>query len=150
MCSRSRFQEQRIIKAASIRFAVYLKQNAILPYNDVYEEYAKICIENEEMCVRVDRNRDKTKLKNLRRCLAEYRQERDAIIAGIKAGRDAAEKRDDIEDIERCKQQLFGLKHNGAELRKSYDAALAGYEHYIDASFELTGPRFWGKHGKKK
>ncbi|KAH7714816.1 aaa atpase domain containing protein [Aphelenchoides avenae] len=141
-------EEQRIIKAASIRFAVYLKKNAILPYNDVYEEYAKLCIENEEMCVRVDRNRDRTKLANLRRCLAEYRQERDAIIAGIEAGKGV--ERGDIDDIDKCKQGLFGLKHFGAELRKSYDAALAGYEHYNDASFELTGPKFWVTNGKKK
>ncbi|KAH7703158.1 hypothetical protein AAVH_29672 [Aphelenchoides avenae] len=141
-------EEQRIIKAASVRFAAYLKQNAILPYNDVYEEYAKLCIENEEMCVRFDRNRDRTKLKNLRRCLAEYRQERDAIIAGIEAGKGV--ERVDTDDIERCKQQLFGLKHNGAELHKLYDAALAGYEHYKDAGFELTGPKFWDTHGKKK
>ncbi|KAH7709635.1 aaa ATPase domain containing protein [Aphelenchoides avenae] len=141
--------EQGIIKWVSIRFAVYLKLNAILPYDDVFEEYVEICIANEEMCVRAEKNRDSTKLDNLNRSLAEYRQQRDTIVAAIEAG-DASVETVGIADIAAAREQLFELKHNGVQLKELYDAALAGYEHYKGEKAEVREPKIWKVEGKIK
>ena len=64
--------EQKIIMEASIRFAVFLNQNAIMTYNDVFEKYVEKSIEEEEKCFKA--GGDRSKLDSLKRCLNEYRQ----------------------------------------------------------------------------
>ncbi|KAH7709648.1 aaa atpase domain containing protein [Aphelenchoides avenae] len=146
---RENLQEQGTIKKVSIMFAVYLKLNAILPYDDVFEAYVKICIANEEMCVRADKNRDTTKLDNLKRSLAEYRQERDTIVAAIDAG-DKTVKVVSLADIAAARQQLFKLERYGAQLKELYDATLAGYERYKGEKAEMREPKIWTEDGRKK
>ncbi|KAH7706138.1 hypothetical protein AAVH_26638, partial [Aphelenchoides avenae] len=141
--------EQGTIKDVSLLFAVYLKLKAILPYDDVFEAYVKICIANEEMCVRADKNRNTTKLDNLNRSLAEYRHERDTIVAAIDAG-DKRVKAVSLADISAAREQLFKLVHYGTQLKELYDATLAGYERYKGEKAEVREPKIWTTDGKKK
>lgn len=138
--------EQDVIKSISIRFATYLKQNAILPYNDLFEKYAELCIKNEQKCVRQGKS---TKLENLKRCLAEYLKDRDTILHAIDAG-DKSVEEISFEEIEACQQQLFQLKHSGNNLKQLYDATLALNEHYKEEKEELRKPKVWRIPGKKK
>ena len=41
-------REEMIIKEASARFAIFLRDNTLTPYNDCTEAYLKICMKNEE------------------------------------------------------------------------------------------------------
>ena len=40
--------EERLIKEASAKFAIFLRDNTLTPYNDCTEAYLKICMENEK------------------------------------------------------------------------------------------------------
>uniref|UniRef100_A0AC35GU78 G domain-containing protein n=1 Tax=Panagrolaimus sp. PS1159 TaxID=55785 RepID=A0AC35GU78_9BILA len=116
--------EQKIIMDASIRFAVFLKQNAIMAYNDVFEKYVEKSIEEEEKCIRA--GGDNTKLNNLKRCLDEYRQERAAIEHAIQSGGNAPQQIT-TDDVKNMKTELFALPHFGAKLKELFNRTVQGY-----------------------
>uniref|UniRef100_A0AC35GCA2 G domain-containing protein n=1 Tax=Panagrolaimus sp. PS1159 TaxID=55785 RepID=A0AC35GCA2_9BILA len=116
--------EQKIIMEASIRFAVFLKQNAIMAYNDVFEKYVEKSIEEEEKCIRA--GGDHSKLNNLKRCLAEYRQERATIEQAILKGGNNAQQIS-TDDVKHMKSTLFALPHFGAKLKELFNRTVQGY-----------------------
>uniref|UniRef100_A0AC34GTH8 G domain-containing protein n=1 Tax=Panagrolaimus sp. ES5 TaxID=591445 RepID=A0AC34GTH8_9BILA len=132
--------EQKVIMDASIRFAVFLKQNAIMAYNDVFEKYVEKSIEEEEKCIQA--GGDHTKLKNLKRCLDEYRQERAAIEHAIQRGGNAPQQIS-TDDVQNMKKDLFALPHFGAKLKELFNLTVQGYALNQQQSVQkFTKPNF--------
>lgn len=69
--------EQKVITQISVKYGIFLKKNAILPYNDVYEDYLNHAIKEEERCA--VETRDTVKLDKLKQMIDEYREERKII-----------------------------------------------------------------------
>jgi hypothetical protein len=75
--------EQKMISEASVKFAVFLKTCAILPYNDVFEAYVNHAIEEEQRSVLF--TLDTSKVRRLKGLLNVYREEQRMIENAINA-----------------------------------------------------------------
>uniref|UniRef100_A0AC35G8Y5 Uncharacterized protein n=1 Tax=Panagrolaimus sp. PS1159 TaxID=55785 RepID=A0AC35G8Y5_9BILA len=116
-------EQQKIIQT-SLRFGSFLQANAILPYNDAFEKYVEQSIREEENCIKV--GGDPSKLKNLKKCLAEYKQEKCLISKAAKKKGANDGKAIDPAEIDACKAELFNLPHTGQTLRALFQASEDG------------------------
>uniref|UniRef100_A0A914QVJ8 AIG1-type G domain-containing protein n=1 Tax=Panagrolaimus davidi TaxID=227884 RepID=A0A914QVJ8_9BILA len=115
-------EQQKIIKI-SLRFGSFLQANAIIPYNDAFEKYVEKTISQEEKCIQF--GGDRSKLDNLKKLLAEYRQEKAMLNkAAISSDQDASPISPD--EIEFLKEQLFSLNQTGDILKKLFKATEDG------------------------
>ena len=108
--------EQKIVSDAMVKFAGYLKQNAILEYNSAFEERMKMEIRNEQAAVKGGGNR--ATLEKLETTLQEYVERKAKLEAILVSASD--EKIDPIQ-IGDLKQQLFDLPLYGSKIKELYD-----------------------------
>uniref|UniRef100_A0AC35GX90 G domain-containing protein n=1 Tax=Panagrolaimus sp. PS1159 TaxID=55785 RepID=A0AC35GX90_9BILA len=116
-------EQQKIIKT-SLRFGSFLQANAILPYNDAFEKYVEQTISEEEKCTEV--GGDRSKLDNLKKLLAEYRQEKALLSEAAKNPVANASSRIAPDEIDVMKAKLFGLKNTGKTLKNLFHATENG------------------------
>uniref|UniRef100_A0A914P788 G domain-containing protein n=1 Tax=Panagrolaimus davidi TaxID=227884 RepID=A0A914P788_9BILA len=116
-------EQQKIIKT-SLRFGSFLQANAILPYNDAFEKYVEQTINEEEKCTEV--GGDRSKLDNLKKLLAEYRQEKALLSEAAKNPVANASSRIAPDEIDVMKAELFGLKNTGKTLKNLFHATENG------------------------
>uniref|UniRef100_A0AC34GNA4 G domain-containing protein n=1 Tax=Panagrolaimus sp. ES5 TaxID=591445 RepID=A0AC34GNA4_9BILA len=116
-------EQQKIIKT-SLRFGSFLQANAILPYNDAFEKYVEQTIAEEEKCTEV--GGDRSKLDNLKKLLAEYRQEKALLSEAAKNPTANASSRITPDEIDVMKAELFGLSHTGKTLMNLFKATEDG------------------------
>jgi predicted GTPase len=109
--------EQKEILRTSLRFGAFIQANALLAQNDAFEIHVEHTIEEEEKLLEI--GGDKTKLDNLKKSLAEYRQEKIMLEEG-KGDISSGHRTITPDEIEVMKAQLFALKHCGGQLQQLF------------------------------
>lgn len=107
-------KEQKYITEASAKFACFLKQNAITPYNDALIDYLEHLIEVEQRKVTLG-GKNET-LIGLQRMKDEYSQEVKILEDQMKKGERIA--KITPADVKEMQTQLLNLKIKGADLKK--------------------------------
>ena len=110
-------EEKEFIYECAGRFGVFLKENAMIPYNDSFKEYLDMLIRDEE--AREQEIRDDEKIAQLKKDKKTYEQKKKIIMENIQSGCQGGENLISIEAIYKMKEKLCRLKHNGEALRKA-------------------------------
>lgn len=101
------------IRNATAQFGIFLKRNAIMPYNDATLDYLDRCIEEEAGKVQVGGSAEK--LNNTKQYRKEYEQEIRHLEDSMANGSEHSLL--DQDGVEIMKKELYSLKHYGKELR---------------------------------
>ncbi|GBG82394.1 hypothetical protein CBR_g34770 [Chara braunii] len=118
--------EQKAIYKTSASFAMFLKHNAISPYNDATLEYLNHLIEEERNLRAAGANNTKI-LQGLERLRADYEEEVKILMAamrGNESGRGHAEDSGavaSVEDIHKSIQSLYDLELYGGKIRQAME-----------------------------
>lgn len=117
-------EKQFIYKCASY-FGVFLKQNAMIAYNDSFCEYLDMLIKEEEMKEKVIR--DEEKIAKMKKDKKTYEEKKNVIIENIKKVPTEGKKAEvmPIEKIYEMREKLCSLKHNGKTLREALDGIIS-------------------------
>jgi GTPase SAR1 family protein len=122
--SKSYTEEKDTITKASAKFAVFLKNNAIAPYNDTFKDYLEHLIENQKTKSK-DESIIKENINGLQKIIDEYEKEKkileDAIDLGNKESCDVSAKQ--IIDII---NELYHLKIAGQKIKELHDLQQGG------------------------
>ncbi|KAK3367679.1 hypothetical protein B0H63DRAFT_489620 [Podospora didyma] len=105
--------ELKKIGDAAAQFSIFLKRNAIMPYNDATIDYLERCMEEEKGKVAVGGSRDK--LDSLTQYRRQYEQQVAILVEYMKKGEDHMLLNQ--AGIEILLQELHDLKHYGQTLR---------------------------------
>ena len=112
-------EEKKFIFDCASHFGVFLKENAMIPFNDSLSEYLDMLIRDEE--AKEVAIRDYTRITQLRKDKETYEQEKRIIEENIKSS--SRGKRIQtfipIETIYKMREKLCSLKHNGRSLREA-------------------------------
>ncbi|CAG2170222.1 unnamed protein product [Oppiella nova] len=108
-------KETHIITKAMAKFACFLKNNALTPFNDAFEDYVKVIIKNEEQAGNFDGSSSRVTIDKLTQMLEQYEYEKKVILDAMKKSEHGSISVDDIEQIIK---QLCGLKWNGQAIKK--------------------------------
>ena len=112
-------KEQATIEKIIAKLATFLKNHAIVAYNDAFGEYLEKCIELEKQ--KVSSGGSQQVLKGLEGMIANYTAEKKLLDRGK-----PTDKPEDLESTDGLvEEQLFSLPLNGAELRHSFEVAAA-------------------------
>ncbi|PAV77661.1 hypothetical protein WR25_15646 [Diploscapter pachys] len=116
--------EQKIIDGICAKFGAFLKNVAIVPYNDCIEEYLKFNIKE------VERQYDNTnnpelqgKVARLNEQLAQYQETKRVLEQMMQSGQ---ANKVTAEEIKQMQAQLEALELNGSYIKKLFDATLYG------------------------
>ena len=111
-------EKQCIYKCASY-FGVFLKQNAMIAYNDSFSEYLDMLIREEEM--KEKEIRDEAKIDQMKRDKKTYEEKKNVITENIKKVPTECHKEGvmPINRIYEMREELCSLKHNGKTLREA-------------------------------
>jgi predicted GTPase len=120
-------QEQEIITKASAKFACFLKQNAIAPYNDALADYLDHLIDNCQQIVDVGEEiggeTRKENLSGLQKMKREYAEQVKILENAMSQGGSQAKITPD--DIKALEQELLNLELTGEALRQVITQAKA-------------------------
>ncbi len=105
-------EEQNFITKASAKFACFLKQNAIAPYNDALSAYLNHLIHEEEQ--KVGAGGGNQTLRGLQKMKREYDEQVNILEDAMKRGENQVTITPN--DISELKQQLLNLEMNGTKL----------------------------------
>lgn len=100
------------IRSATAQFGIFLKRNAIMPYNDATLDYLDRCIEEEAGKVQAGGSAEK--LENLKKYRKEYEQEILHLEEYMEKGDE--ELLLDQEGVDIMMENLYSLKHYGSML----------------------------------
>ncbi|CAG2165373.1 unnamed protein product [Oppiella nova] len=133
--------ENNLITKCMAKFACFLKNNALTPFNDAFEDYVNVIIENEKQ------GGSKVTIDKLEQMLKRYKYEKDVIV-------DAMKKSDQgtisVEDIDQVIKQLCGLKWNGPTISKLLATQIQSkaQSHAYNEQHINSGPGFTATFGK--
>ncbi|POG58249.1 hypothetical protein GLOIN_2v1732398 [Rhizophagus irregularis DAOM 181602=DAOM 197198] len=115
--------EQHTINEISLKFAQFLRQNAIAAFNDAYADYLDHFINEEKIKKSADPNRyDDEILKGLEATKRSYLEQIEVIKKAIETN-DPSMPTISPNDIAKLEQQLYNLPINGHTLKKIKDEA---------------------------
>ncbi|CAH1154069.1 unnamed protein product [Phaedon cochleariae] len=112
--------EHQIIVTTCARFAHFLKNNAITPFNDSYKEYIEYLIKREqsmgERCVNET-------VEHLRRLLREYDEMKKSFDEALEQNKtsDCTDSVMTPEVVSDSIQRLYKLKHSGQKIKELYE-----------------------------
>ena len=106
--------ERKTILQVSAKYGAFLKDNAIIPYNDAVGDYLDMVIKQEEEKAEILRNKDL--LQRLKELRAEYDREKEILDEALERGASTT-----ADEVMQLQQQLFKLKHFGKTLKKIFD-----------------------------
>ena len=111
-------EEKKFIYQCASYFGVFLKQNAMIAYNDSFCEYLDMLIRDEEMKEKVIR--DEEKIAQMKKDKKAYEEKKNVIIENIKKVPTEGKKAEvmPIEKICEMRGKLCSLKHNGKTLQE--------------------------------
>ncbi|GES75092.1 P-loop containing nucleoside triphosphate hydrolase [Rhizophagus clarus] len=116
-------KEQRTINEISLKFAQFLRQNAIAAFNDAYADYLDHFINEEKIKKSADPNRyDDEILKGLEATKRSYLEQIEVIKKAIE-NNDPSMPTISPNDVANLEQQLYNLPINGNTLKKIKDEA---------------------------
>lgn len=104
--------ELNTIRSAAAQFGIFLKRNAIMPYNDATLDYLDRCIEEEAGKVQAGSSGDK--LENLKQYRKEYEQEINHLEEYMTKGTE--ELLLDQAGVDLMMKDVYSLKHYGSML----------------------------------
>ena len=107
-------EEKEILFKCASHFGAFLKQNAIIPYNDSFSEYLDMLIRDEKKKKEVDEDRIAQLMKD-----KQTYEEKKQIIIKETSNPGIDRKVLPIEMIYEMKEELCSLKHNGNDLKKA-------------------------------
>ncbi|PFX30532.1 uncharacterized protein LOC111323450 [Stylophora pistillata] len=118
-------EEKKFIYECASYFGVFLKQNAMLAYNDSFCEYLDMLIREEEMKEKVIR--DEGKIAQMKKDKQTYEEKKNVIIENIKKVPADGKKAEvmPIEKINEMRAKLCSLRHNGKTLREALDGIIS-------------------------
>ena len=108
--------ELQEITSICAQFGCYLNENALAPFNDAIDEHLNLLLRQEQG----QPFQDPKAIANLEGLRDKYRLEKETILNAHKSSSDV-ESISQPKDVEKLQQRLFGLKHNGACLKKIYE-----------------------------
>lgn len=117
-------EEKKLIRTCSVHFAAFLKDSAIVPYNDVFEAHAKKIIEEERRIV-AQGGKSET-LQGLENSMKIYREERATIEAAMASASSGEASTSNAAEIAERLQRLFTLPHTGKDLKALFDHTRSG------------------------
>ncbi|CAG8596056.1 12067_t:CDS:1 [Ambispora leptoticha] len=119
-------KEQQTIAHINVRFAQFLRQSAIAPFNDAYADYLDHFITEENMKKNADPNNyDNRILEGLKSTKKEY-MEKIMVIKKAIENDDPSLQPISPDDIANFEQQLYKLSLNGQTLKKIKEQAEFG------------------------
>ena len=136
--------EQAIITQSSAKFARFLKEYALVFYNDALGEYLYHLINEEEQKVAIGGNR--TSLDHLRDMLRQYEEEVKLLSNSTKL---IPEEGMDSKSIQESINQLFELTHNGLSIKEAYEAQKQSQGQW-DADNEVMAPCHLRRQNSKR
>ena len=107
-------EEKKYIFECASFFGAFLKQNAMIAYNDSFSEYLDMLIKDEK--AKENAIRDDKKIEQMEKDKRTYKEKKGIILNSIETGADKDEILP-IEKIYEMRQKLCSLKHNGKSLR---------------------------------
>lgn len=111
-------EELKEIEKASVKFACFLKRNAITPYNDGMEQYLNYLIREEKE--KVAQNANPQVLERLKCSLRSYMKERQILEEAMEKGGDKVNVISPA-DVEELVNKLKQLKVSGDHLEKALE-----------------------------
>ena len=110
-------EEREFIYKCASHFGAFLKQNALIPYNDSFSDYLDMLIKEEEAKEKVIR--DDKRIEQLRQDKVSYEGEKKAIIKQTSSSTEGEGNVIQIQKIYKMKNKLCALTHNGKTLKKA-------------------------------
>ena len=110
-------EEKDYIYDCASHFGIFLKENALIPYNDSFGAYLDMLIKEEED--KEKEIRDNKKIEKMKKEKKTYEQKKIVIMKNIESSAGDNNKVFSAEEIYRMKDKLCALEHNGESLRKS-------------------------------
>ena len=108
-------EEREFIYKCASHFGAFLKQNAMIPYNDSFSDYLDMLIKEEEAKEKVIR--DDKRIEQLKKDKVSYEEQKKAIIEQTSSSTEGEGNVIQIQKIYEMKDQLCSLKHNGKTLK---------------------------------
>ena len=108
-------EEREVLYRCASHFGAFLKENAMIPYNDSFSDYLDMLIEVEQN----QQDGDKDKINQLKEDKRTYEMKKIAIIEQTSSPAHSEEKDIQIEKIYEMRNKLCSLKHNGEDLKKT-------------------------------
>ena len=108
-------EEKQVLYRCASHFGAFLKQNAMIPYNDSFSGYLDMQIEVEQ----TKEDGDKDRIAQLIKDKQTYEMMKKAIIEETSNPAHSEEKDIQIEKIYEMRNQLCSLKHNGKDLKEA-------------------------------
>ena len=109
--------EKKFIYECASYFGVFLKKNAMIPYNDSFREYLDMLIREEEAKEEVIR--DDRKIQKMKKDKQTYEAKKEVIKRNIAAECKDKNEAISLEKIYAMRQKLCFLKHNGKTLQEA-------------------------------
>jgi hypothetical protein len=105
--------EEKVITKNSVKFAIFLKSNAIAAYNDSFESYLEYLIENHKILVK-EGSKNKNIIKGLEEMLAAYKKEKNIHEQMMKC--EAVSFDMAADEIFKLKDELYSLPMYGKKI----------------------------------
>ena len=108
-------EEKQVLYRCASHLSAFLKQNAMIPFNDSFSDYL-------DMLIQVEQNQqdgDKDKINQLKEDKRTYEIKKKAIIEQTSSPAHSEENDIQIEKIYEMRNQLCSLKHNGKDLKEA-------------------------------
>jgi len=122
--------EQKVITDTSCTFGAFLRKQALMPYNDAFEDYVNHNIDeetrydpDESLSEEIKASR-KAKVETLRQTLAEYTEQKRIIMTSPNSDDSNLQP----EQIQQKIEKLFALPKTGQNMKKIFDQANSGQE----------------------
>lgn len=110
-------KEKKYIYESACFFGVFLKNNAMIPYNDAFGEYIDMLIQDEE--AKEKEIRDPEKIKKFVKEKQAYEEKKKLLIETMASRSEGESGNLHIEQIYARKEKLCSLKHNGKMLKEA-------------------------------
>lgn len=107
-------EEKKTLYRCASHFGAFLKQNAMIPYNDSFREYLDMLIKDEQ----IKEEGDKDRIAQLMEDKRTYEEKKQIIIRETSSA-DSDGKVIQIEMIYEMREELCSLKHNGENLKEA-------------------------------
>ena len=107
-------EEKKTLYRCASHFGAFLKQNAMIPYNDSFSEYLDMLIKDEQ----IKEEGDKDRIAQLMADKRTYEEKKQIIIRETSSA-DSDGKVIQIEMIYEMREELCSLKHNGENLKEA-------------------------------
>ena len=107
-------EEKEVLYRCASHFGAFLKQNAMIPYNDSFSDYLDMLIKDEQTKEEVDKDRIDQLIEDKR----TYEKKKQIIIRETSSA-DSDGKVIQIERIYEMRKELCCLKHNGKDLKEA-------------------------------